>query len=796
MDLAAAWIAAPLGLIVIVTALGCAPAAIVGSHRAPRQRALPGFALLVVLGSVWITWVGRPALTAAVIILLAVAAVATAHLRGLRFSRPDVHAVGAGLLAFAVYAAPVIMSGTPTWAGWVKLDDGGSFLAFTDAMFTTGRNGIDATPTSTYERLIDIAFPGYPVGSFVPLGVAHGVTGIDSAWLLQPYLAVLAALLAVGLHQSMAPLSMSPWLRATSAGVAASAATLYGYALWGGIKELVVPLIILTAALAVRELACDRSVQYGAGLILAVAIAAVLFASGIRGLGYPLVVLAAGALVVAHERRVLAPRVVAMLAVVGVCLVGLGATVLAGRIARFAHPIADIGNLFAPLQQRQMFGVWLGADFRVAPQFPLLTNVLLVVVACCAALGIVECLVRRAWAPLVFAGVVVSTAFLSTSTAGAWLTGKAIAMASPAVAALALIGATSLRTGGLTVRNTRAGAMAAAVTIAVVAGGIAVSDALQYHGVWLAPRGPVHELEVIGEEFAGQGPALMVEYSVYGARHFLREVKAESISDLRVNLIPLRSGAEVQKGGWADIDAVSLSDVQRYPLLVVRTGPATSRPPSSYTRVWAGEYYDVWRRDPARGTVVAGVSLGSTFEPTGAASCRDVLALAAKAPAGGMLVAAAREPVIVVPLGASGQSATWVGGTATSGADRMMTTRFELQASRRYRAWIAGSYPGVVRVTVDGKAIYEGHSMINFNDDQTYPVGPARLAAGSHTLRVKYSQPWWLPGSGAGPFALGPLLLSTGTGADARLIGVPPRAARSLCGRRFDWIQLVQPASP
>ena len=45
---------------------------------------------------------------------------------------------------------------------------------------------------------------GYPTGSLLPLGVGARLVGTDPAWLLQPYLAFLAAMLALSRRGTLA----------------------------------------------------------------------------------------------------------------------------------------------------------------------------------------------------------------------------------------------------------------------------------------------------------------------------------------------------------------------------------------------------------------------------------------------------------------------------------------------------------------------------------------------------------------------------------------------------------------
>ena len=104
---------------------------------------------------------------------------------------------------------------------------------------------------STYEAMLTLWLgDGYPIGSFVPLGVTK-LLDVDPAWTWQPYLSFLAALLALVLHELIGGLVRSRLLRALVAVTASASALLYGYALWGGVKELYTAVLLgLLAATA------------------------------------------------------------------------------------------------------------------------------------------------------------------------------------------------------------------------------------------------------------------------------------------------------------------------------------------------------------------------------------------------------------------------------------------------------------------------------------------------------------------------------------------------------------------
>ena len=74
----------------------------------------------------------------------------------------------------------------------------------TDRVMEHGRSLAGLAP-STYEATLATTLAiGYPTGSLMPLGIGHQLLSYDIAWLFQPYLAFLAALLALALYAVLA----------------------------------------------------------------------------------------------------------------------------------------------------------------------------------------------------------------------------------------------------------------------------------------------------------------------------------------------------------------------------------------------------------------------------------------------------------------------------------------------------------------------------------------------------------------------------------------------------------------
>ena len=173
---------------------------------------------------------------------------------GLSSLRPSAAASAAALGAFALYAAPVVLSGEPAIAGYIRLDDSATFIVVADHAPEHGRDTAGFAP-STHELLVRANLDvNYPIGALLPLAVGGKLTGQDLAWLFAPYLAFLAALLALALDVVLVPAIGRRWVRGLVAVAATGSALLFGYALWGGVKELATAALLAIVAAAGTQL--------------------------------------------------------------------------------------------------------------------------------------------------------------------------------------------------------------------------------------------------------------------------------------------------------------------------------------------------------------------------------------------------------------------------------------------------------------------------------------------------------------------------------------------------------------
>ena len=130
MSLALAWIVFPVVLGALSFCCGLLVEWASGLRLPGTLVVAVGFALLVVAASLATATGFTASLTVPLVVALAVAGAGLGLPRGM--PRPDGWALTAAVGAFAVYAAPIVLSGAATFAGYITLDDTSTWLALTD----------------------------------------------------------------------------------------------------------------------------------------------------------------------------------------------------------------------------------------------------------------------------------------------------------------------------------------------------------------------------------------------------------------------------------------------------------------------------------------------------------------------------------------------------------------------------------------------------------------------------------------------------------------------------------------
>lgn len=692
----------------------------------------------------------------------------------------------AALAVFVVYAAPVVLSGDPTFTGYIKLDDTATWLALTDRIAEHGRDLSNLGP-STYEATLDFNLgSGYPIGAFVPLAIGSVLLGVDPAWTIQPYMATMALLLALCLYHLSGEVLRRPGLRAAIAFLAAQPALLFGYYLWGGVKEVATVLLLALLAALVPVAVSAQRFTWRSAIPLALgaaAVVAVLTAAGAALWLLPMLVVGAVALAARAGGRAMLGRL-ALVAGLGL-LVSLPWLLDAGLLPEEPGALSDpgeLGNLVGPLNGWQAFGIWPSSDFRLPPPDSVATVILIAVAVLAALLGTGRIWARRAWGSGAFvAGLAVGAVALIV-VGSPWVDGKALATASPALLFAACIGAAFLWERGLRIEG--------GAVLFMIALGVLWSNALGYRDAFIAPFDRLSELERIGEQIEGEGPTLMTEYEPYGARHFLRDAEPEGASELRRRVVPLLSGGSLEKGETADVDELSLPGLLEYRTLVLRRSPLASRPPLPFQLSETRDHYEVWQSGGSA-PPLEHLSLQAGEEPATTPACNEIERLADLEGAV-HLAAAVRPSATTIPLEELALPADWVlgegGSYATPNSSGTAQGFFEVGKGADYGVWLGGATRGEVAISIDGKAVGSGDPELD-RAGAYRELGTARLSPGRHEIALSYEKDGPLaPGRGGEQFAIGPIVLSPATAADTEVEMVPVDDARSLCGRPLDWV--------
>jgi hypothetical protein len=780
------WLLFPLLLAVLCLGCGLIVDRLAGRALPTTLIAPVGFTVLVLIGEMTSIDSSLAELAAPLAVAFAVAGFGLGWKRAWTAKRS---ALAAPIAVFVVYALPVVASGDPTFTGYIKLDDTATWLALTDRVAEAGRDLSNLAP-STYEATLSYNLgSGYPIGAFTPLVIGSTLLGRDPAWIFQPYMATMAALLSLCLYELTRGLIRRPALRGAIAFLAAQPALLFGYYLWGGVKEIASALLLaLLAALLPSVVGAER-LSWRSALppaLAAAALLAVLTAAG--AILWLLPILALGAFAVAVQKGGLATlRRLGIIAGVAL-LVSLPWLLDTGLLPKESGALSDpreLGNLIGPLSNWQAVGIWPVGDFRFHPTDTLATAVLIGVALLGVALGAGLIWKRRAVGPAALvAGTAIGAAAL-IAIGSPWIDGKALATCSPAILFAACLGGAYLWERGMRVEG--------GVLIALIALGVLWSNALGYRDALLAPYPRLVELERIGHSIAGEGPTLMTEYEPYGVRHFLRRADPEGASELRRRLVPLRSGGSLEKGETADIDQFILEGLLEYKTLVLRRSPLASRPPLPFQLTESRHFYDVWQSS-GRPAPLEHLPLGDAESPSSPPTCAEVERLAAL-PGTVHLAASILPAPTLLPMEGLNLPAEWElsenGQAATPNSGGTATGSFGLARGGRFEIWLGGSSRGEIAIEIDGRAVASSGPEVD-HPDEYRRLGIAGLRSGRHRLTIEYRKQGVLaPGRGGEQFAIGPVVLSSGTAADSRVVFLRPDAAQSLCGRRLDWVEAL-----
>jgi hypothetical protein len=119
---------------------------------------------------------------------------------------------------------------------------------------------------------------------------------------------------------------------------------------------------------------------------------------------------------------------------------------------------------------------------------------------------------------------------------------------------------------------------------------------------------------------------------------------------------------------------------------------------------------------------------------------------------------------------------------------------FTLPAGGLWDVWVQGDIMPTVKLSVDGRTIASISGQLSGNSlvPDTIPATPVRLAAGAHSLSLTRTS------AGLGPGELGSAVLDSifltpaRAGSSPTLRSAPATRWKTLCGHRYQWVELTR----
>jgi hypothetical protein len=705
-------------------------------------------------------------------------------------------AVLAALLAYVVALAPVLMAGRASFSSYMALADSAVHMIGADYLIRHGQDYAHLDLRNSYGQFIHAYYgTSYPSGADTLLGGSALLLGRPLIWAFQPFNALMLALIVGPAWLLVRRLGLNGAWAALAALSATVPALVYAYELLGSVKEITaLPLLLTLGCLVAIHGSWLRGPPARAipfALVLAAGFSALGTAFAAWGLAAA-IVLGVALIRGQGSREARARRTVALVAVAAATLLIAawptwsdlgGALQVAQNIASTSNP----GNLSAPLNASHVLGVWLDGSYKLSPSGAALTatDVLAAITLLAAVLGAVHVMRRRAyalagWLALMLLAWLAVTQFVTT-----WGGAKTLMLTSPVVVLMAWGGVAALR--GLPSRWI-AGPSAALLALAL-GGGALASDALQYHASNLAPTRRYEELSALASRFAGQGPTLFTDFDEWS----LYELRDLDVGGPDFAYPPAAlAAAAAGYGDPVDLDRLAPSALRAYPLIVTRRDPAAERPPAAYELVWQRSYYQVWRRRPHAATALKHVALSGRR----AAQCREIkrVATAGRHPRAHLVVAQAPE-LIAISLAHASHPKDWGRQRKALVMKRPGTLEatFRVPAVGIWEVWVKGQIMPTVALSVDGRPLASLVGQLGGNSlviDSAPPI-PVLLRAGVHRLALTRTAHELRPGDG-GAAVLGAILLTRASQPSGGVLRrVPVAHWRRLCGRRYEWVELI-----
>jgi hypothetical protein len=696
------------------------------------------------------------------------------------------------VLAYILALAPVLIAGRPTFSSYMALADSAIHMMGADFLIHHGQDYAHLDLRNSYGQYIDHYYnTSYPSGADTLFGGSALLPGLPLIWAFQPFNAFLLATATGPAWVLLRRMGLDGGWAALGALTAAVPALVYAYELIGSVKEIAaLPMALTLGALVVLY---PRWLRRGPSGTIPIALVTAAGVSAL-GVGFGAWALAAAAvLLVIVIGDLLARRQGARQALY---LIGAGVTVmlicslptwldLSGsvQVATTIASTTNPGNLQTPLRSTQVFGAWLWGSYKQLPAGAHLTatNTLIAVTLLACLAGAVHILRRRQYALAGWLALMLAVWLAFALYATTWVNAKALMLSSPVVMLIAWGGLAGLRSSRLR--------PAMPVLALVLAGGVLASDAIQYHASNLAPTARYQELARVNTRFAGRGPTLFTdfdEYSLYALRDL--DVGGPNFEYPPPSLAGTGGGYRYP----VELDRLPPGALVPYPLIVTRRDPAADRPPSAYRLLWQGAYYQVWGRLPRAPAAIA------TLAPSGprAGQCAQIKRLAELGGVeGAHLVAAGSPERISVSLAGASHPSGW--GHQREGLVMSAPGRLSaVFAAPRAGVWdlrLQGEIMPAVGVSLDGHQLTSiggqlgGNSLVR----NTMTPVPVALSAGRHRVSVTRGGFTLAPGDGGSAVLYRIFLTPADAAAQEPLQVVARDRWRSLCGRSYEWIEVV-----
>lgn len=698
------------------------------------------------------------------------------------------------VLAYLIALAPVLLAGRPTFSSFGILDDSAFHMLGADYLMRHGQDYAHLDLRNSYGQYLHTYYAtGYPSGADTLFGGSAFILGAPLIWMMQPFNAFMLATAAGPAWVLARRIGLAGGWAALATLTATVPALVYGYELVASVKEIVALSMILT--LGALVLVHDRWLWRGAAGAIPFAL---VLAGGVATLGVGFGAWALAALLVlgavvggeigAGRRRARELLGSIALATAIVFAGALGTWTSLSRSVHVAKGIASTtnpGNLHAPLHVAQVLGTWLAGSYENMPTGALLpiSYAIVALTLVAAVLGALRIFYLGESVLVGWVAAMIAIGLSLQLLASTWVGAKALLLTSPVILLLAWSGFAALRSarGRWELRSALALAL-------LLAGGVAASDAMQYHSSNLAPTARYDELATVNARFAGRGPMLYGDFDEY-ALYQLRDLDVGG-----VDFMYPPAGIRLMGGhGYpVDLDRIPPRAWLAYPLVLTRRDPTASEPPSAYRLQWQGVYYQVWARRP--GTPVAIAHLGlSSRRPI---KCSRVRRLARIADAHGARIVAAIPPVLVSVEVARSRHPAWRythPGLAMKGAGRLQSA-FSVPHAGAWEMWLKGQLMPTADIGVDGRSIGSIGGQLDGNPHNPDAMTPLRvtLSAARHRLTIARGDSIWAPGDG-GWAILHEIYATPANAPDVdRLRVTPPARWRTLCEGRFDWIEVVR----